>query len=185
MKSSSANQYNKLTTNSKSSFKSIFNEFYKPLCLFGFRFCSSHEFIVEDCVQEVLFKCWNEGWHSQKISNLKSYLYTAVKNRIFTELRRHKLEDNYSSSLDPEQEFSQSFENVMIEEEVKLQLLESVNQLPDQCRKIFNLLIQGASYNDVAEALDISVNTVKSQRKRAIDILKDKINDGELLFLLI
>lgn len=163
-------------------FEHIFNEYYKPLCLFGYRLCPQKEYIVEDCVQDVLFKFWE---NRKNISNIKSFLYTSLRNKILSEIRHINISQSYSKDNKVSESSIPTFEDIIIEEEVKRLLIEAVDSLPEQCRKIFNLLKNGASYKEVAEDLDISVNSVKTQRARAIKILKEKTGDLFFLFYFI
>jgi RNA polymerase sigma-70 factor, ECF subfamily len=53
---------------------------------------------------------------------------------------------------------------------------EAIEQLPSQCRKIFCLSRYEFKSNDeIAEALNISVNTVRTQISRALDNLRFKL----------
>ena len=57
------------------------------------------------------------------------------------------------------------------------QLLKLVQELPDRYRLVFNLyVLDQYSHNEVAEMLNISVGTSKSNLSRAKLILKNKIN---------
>ena len=48
-----------------------------------------------------------------------------------------------------------------------------VDSLPEKCREIFILAcIEGLKYKEVAERLDVSVNTVKTQLKSAYSKLR-------------
>ncbi len=50
-----------------------------------------------------------------------------------------------------------------------------LNELPEGCQRICRLIyIDGLKYDEVAQELNVSVNTVKTQRMRAINLLKRK-----------
>ena len=56
------------------------------------------------------------------------------------------------------------------------QLLKLVQSLPPQYKLVFNLYaIEGCSHKEISEALNISVNTSKSNLSRARSILKQKV----------
>ena len=67
------------------------------------------------------------------------------------------------------------FEYFIIEEEVERILLKTQENLPPKCKRIFILAIQGKSNDEIAKELNISVNTVKTQKKIAYRTLKDYI----------
>jgi RNA polymerase sigma-70 factor (ECF subfamily) len=66
-------------------------------------------------------------------------------------------------------------------------LHQAIDTLPPQTRKIILLGLNGKNNNEIAEALNISVNTVKSLKKSAYTSLRGQLKDPMLflLFLLI
>lgn len=79
------------------------------------------------------------------------------------------------------------FDFNILEEELYSDLIDALNSLPEKCKEVFELsCLEGMKYKDIAEQLNISINTVKSQRARAIELLKEKLkNHSELLFILL
>lgn len=58
-------------------------------------------------------------------------------------------------------------------------LLEIIQQLPDRYRQVFNLyVLDGFSHKEIAEIMNISTGTSKSNLARARVILKEKIEKG-------
>jgi RNA polymerase sigma-70 factor (ECF subfamily) len=69
-------------------------------------------------------------------------------------------------------------EQLILEEEVHYLLFQALDSLPEKCRQVFELsCLEGMKYKDIAEDLQISINTVKSQRARAIDLLRKQLKD--------
>jgi RNA polymerase sigma-70 factor (ECF subfamily) len=67
------------------------------------------------------------------------------------------------------QNFSSEIIDSLVSEELESRLNNAFNDLPTQSRKIFLMnRFDQSSYNDIAKELNISVNTVKTQMKRAI-----------------
>ena len=66
-------------------------------------------------------------------------------------------------------------------------LHQAIDTLPPQTRKIILLGLNGKNNNEIAETLNISVNTVKSLKKSAYTSLREQLKDPMLflLFLLI
>lgn len=79
------------------------------------------------------------------------------------------------------------FDFNILQEEVYAILINALDSLPEKCKEVFELsCLEGMKYKDIAQQLNISINTVKSQRARAIELLKVKlINYPELLFFLL
>lgn len=62
------------------------------------------------------------------------------------------------------------------------QIRNEVERLPEAMRKVFNLTLLDMSIPEIAEALDISENTVRNQRARAREILRARLKD-KIFFL--
>jgi RNA polymerase sigma-70 factor (ECF subfamily) len=57
-------------------------------------------------------------------------------------------------------------------------ILKEIQQLPDGCRTVFNLyVIDGCSYEEIADMIDINIGTVRSQLARARKILQEKLEE--------
>ena len=81
------------------------------------------------------------------------------------------------------EKFAEEREDVfMIEEDVHRQIRNEVERLPEAMRKVFNLTLLDMSIPEIAEALDISENTVRNQRARAREILRARLKD-KIFFL--
>jgi RNA polymerase sigma-70 factor (ECF subfamily) len=148
------------------SFQLIFKNHYKPLCIHAFVIVKDDE-IAQDVVQDVFLKVWNKKEELFQISNIISYLYTAVRNAALDYLRKFKTTEDINEleigdqALDPYQAI-----NI---KELGNHLKESVANLPLQCRLIFEMVyIEGRKYQEVADELGLSINTIKTQLKRAL-----------------
>lgn len=151
------------------AFKIIFNTYYKRLYAFSLNYVSEG-YIAEDIVENVLLKLWEKRHRIGEIDNLKSYLYTMVKNASIDYLKKKK---KFVRLDIQKHDLSMANEQYVIEEETHAILFQALASLPEKCRKVFELsCIEGIKYKDIAEDLQISVNTVKSQRARAIELLK-------------
>src|SRR5690606_19629473 len=74
----------------------------------------------------------------------------------------------------------------IMEEELHTILFNSLKELPDRCREVFLLsCIYRMPYKEISIELGISVNTVKSQRTRAIELLKGKLKKLYTILFLI
>lgn len=57
-------------------------------------------------------------------------------------------------------------------------LYKSIDKLPDKCRMIFKMAkLDGMTYNEISEELNLSVKTIESQMRRAFILLRDMIKD--------
>ncbi len=153
------------------AYQKIFYHFYADLVRY------SHSILedlksAEDVVSEVLLRLWLLEKKALAIQNLSFYLYRSVKNSSLNELKN--LKRTQSLPLDFEVLDSQSPERLLISKEKIASIEEAIQMLPPKCKTVFSLLReQQLSYVEVAELLDISVNTVSRHLQLALQKLTD------------
>lgn len=141
------------------------------------------KFEAEEVVENVMLQLWEDRLKFEKVDDVKSYIYKMVKSGSLGALKEQqkkvKLEDEASDNV-------LEFDFNILEEEVYAVLITALDSLPEKCKEVFELsCLEGMKYKDIALQLNISINTVKSQRSRAIELLKTKLtNYPELLFFL-
>lgn len=173
--------FNLIREGNKTAFKKVFEEFYSQLVVFSLKYGLS-EYEAEEVVENTFIKLWEKKETLDKIKNPKSFLYKMVANASIDSVKKQKKTISLESI---NYEANNFIEESILEEEVHSGLFKILDSLPKKCKKVFILsCIEGLKYKDIAEDLDISINTVKSQRARAIKLIKEQINILSTLFLL-
>ena len=113
-------------------------------------------------VQEAFVKLWENRQNFSSLLTIRSYLYTIVRNSGINYLRYMKMKAEKLEERGEETETSAV--ELIIRQEVERQLLEMIQELTPECRRVVNLLSEGKSYKEVGELLHISANTVKISR---------------------
>lgn len=160
----------------KSSFKNLFELHYSPLCNFAYRITDDID-QAEDIVQDIFVKVWNDPDLLDGNKNINSYLYSMVRNRAFEVIRR----ENISQKINQQLEYIQNnaaTTNVEEDEIEKLLLLEqiyvSIRQLPPKCSEVFTLSkVNGLTYVQIAEKMNISVKTVENHMGKALRLMRE------------
>jgi len=153
-------------------FQQLYYKYFDALFLFGSKYISNSA-IVEDIVQDSFMKSWTKRKSFFHESPFKAFLYTSVKNACFNHLEHEKVKTKYEDIVIIESE--SFFNNNIIEEEVNKHIRECVNKLPTAAREIYLLSLEGVKNSEIAEDLQISVNTVKTQKQRAGNFLRSKL----------
>ena len=136
---------------------------------------------AEDIVQEVFIRFWQLRKNLKITDSVPGYLCKAVDHRCHNYLEHLKVKHRYEES----QRWEEMVEEVP-EDEDELNIMRErlkvfVDSLPEKCREIFVLAcIEGLKYREVAERLDVSVNTVKTQLKSAYSKLRTEFNEKDL-----
>ncbi|QDH79844.1 RNA polymerase sigma-70 factor [Echinicola soli] len=164
----------------------IFKKYYARLCAYAHSFLKDPQ-DAEDIVQDA-FRVYLEK--SSVVCDdqyaVKSFLYTAVKNACLNKFRNKKIQEEHKKYLKGNTITSPlGLENI-IHAEVMGKLHEAINTLPHGCKMVIRLgYLEGLKNNQVAEVLNVSVNTVKTQKKRGLMLLKQKMGNQAILLLLL
>lgn len=155
-------------------FEKTFTSLYRPLCLYALNITKTYE-EAEDIVQQLFIDIWERICAKDfTVTNLKSYLFTAVKNRSLNyynkENQQLPLEDRLYQIP---QEDNEAEQIRMAEREARLWDL--IDELPQERRNIFLMAKQkGMKYQEIAEELHLSIKTVENQMGRALKSLREK-----------
>lgn len=169
----------------KNAFERLFKKYYQPLCEYA-RSILSDGGLAEDVVQDVFIYFWN----NRKIINIqfsvKSYLYTAVRHGALNLLKKQLTERKHSPQLTEFVEFLQTSDYSEDEQEEITHIRSVMEELPKQCLKVFLMsALEEKKYNEIAEELGISVNTVKTHITKAYRLIREKITSDIRLVLLV
>ena len=165
----------KIRSGDASAFKILFDKYSTPLLDFALTLVQDTQ-TAENIVQNVFIRIWKNRDNLNSSHNMKAYLYKAVRNQGFQHIRDRKLSVDLEIA-DTEESILPTPEEELQEKELKIAVNSAVNELPDGCRIVFTLnRYDGFSYKEIAEILDISVNTVKTQMTRAFKYLRSRLS---------
>ena len=158
------------------AYERFFKGHYADIVRFTNRFVRSQQ-IAEEIAQEVFMYIWEKRESINIQSSLRSYLYSAARNRSINYL---KLELPKSQAQMDITEFEIGFEAPASDEGqsefVARMVKEAIDQLPKKCKEIFVLSRNaGLTYDEIAEELDISKKTVENQMGIALKKLRDSL----------
>lgn len=166
-------------------YKSLFERYYPRLCNFARRFLGEVD-AVEDVVQDVFV---NYLERRESVSNrpesIRSFLYQSVKNACLNNLRKNKVVARYETDHGLSDFDERHVLTAMIHAEIVGEVHRALKQLPEGCRMIIRLgFFEGLNNPQIAHKLKISVNTVKSQKQRALSLLRGHLSPHALAILL-
>ena len=147
----------------------LFTECYQSVCFYAFSILNDMQ-DAEDIADQCFLNIWERNSEFVSIDNAKSYLFACVHNSSINELRRRKKEAAYANEL-----HHVASTTVLPEEnsETAVELEDILNLLSPGRRKVFTLIYRdGKSLSEIADLLNISVNTVKNHRKQGISVLR-------------
>lgn len=166
-------------------YRSYYDLHYGVFCQFANRFLQDYE-SSRDIVQEAFIAAWNNRDRFKDLDHMKSYLYKTIHNRCLNHIRNSKVE---AKNLDEIQYLGSEgyFKNVLIEEEVYKHICMQIEQLPEMQRQVIEMHIEGMSNGEMAENLNVGINTIRTHKQRAKSTLKSQLRGilGLLLLTLV
>lgn len=176
-----------LAKRDSSAFEEVFKTYFKNLHAYACTILKD-EADAEEAVQQVFFKLWERAEHLSFSGSVAAYLYRAVHNQCLNQLKHQQVKANHQLHV----AYSMKNESVngpakMISKELEQKIREALNELPEQCRTVFQLSrFEEMKYREIADQLDISIKTVENQMGKALKQLRLKLVDFlTLLFLII
>lgn len=161
----------KISQNSdQQAFKELYLVYFDRLYKFAFSILHSSEF-AEEAVNDVFLNIWQKRSSLKNIESLKNYLFISTKNTSFNYLSKFRKERNTTlddvlvrfeiDELTPETAFFTA--------EIRKEIEQAINQLPPKTKLVFQMAkVEGLKYKEIAQILDISVNTIDNHIATAI-----------------
>lgn len=175
----------KLANDDKKALEELFNYYYPRLYNFSKSFLKLEEGI-EDILQEVFIKIWNNRSNINNPATFNPFIFTVTRNLLLNELRsrlnNQKVKEKVRK-LSLSEEYS-SFEKLEYSE---LQLIvdQIVSNLPEKQQEVFSLSrTKGLSHKEIAEKLDISTKTVEYHIGQSIATIKSKLKQIGIVSIL-
>ena len=174
-----------LAKDNEAPLEDLFNYYYPRLYNFS-RFFLKIEDGIDDILQEVFLKIWQNRKKINSTNTFNSYVFTITRNLLLNELRSRL---NYKKTKEEIRNLSLAKEYSSIEQIEYYDLKEKVNlivsQLPKRQKEIFILSrTEGLSHKEIAEKLEINTKTVEYHIGQALKNLKYNLNKLGVMSLL-
>ncbi len=161
----------RLTAGHETTFKELFEAFYPRMVGLAMKYISDM-MAAEDIVSDVFRKIWEKRASLSEIGSFEAYLYTSVRNAVLNHIRNKARKNDHHQLILNDQSL-EGFEETIIEENVHHRLYQAIDKLPEKGKMIFELsAVNGWKDKEIAEELNISLNTVKTHKKRALKVLR-------------
>jgi RNA polymerase sigma factor, sigma-70 family/RNA polymerase sigma-70 factor, Bacteroides expansion family 1 len=153
----------------------LFERYFAALCHFASKFVKNSD-LAEESVSDVFLNVWLKRERIEIKTNLKTYLYVAVRNQSLNYLKKNKKYLENLEIADREEKISDLNADRFIQyEEFKEDIDSLLRQLPEKRQMVFRMnRLDGLSYKEIAEILSISVNTVQNQMVEAVKFLSHR-----------
>ena len=180
-----------LKSGNNQAYKYIYDHHYVLLCKIAYEFLKD-DFLAESIVDDIIFHLWEKRDTLEITTSLRSYLVQAVRNRCinYLNLEREKREVRFSvidqqnewiNSVFPSDDYPLAR---LLENELEQEIRNAIDRLPEECKVVFKKSrFEEKRYEQIAEELGISVNTVKYHIKNAISRLSADLSKYLLMLI--
>ena len=176
----------RLIAGDEDAFCELYAAYKNRLIYFAMRFLKSREY-AEDIFQDAFTTIWESRRFINPNTSFSSYLYTIMRNRILNHLRELASEDRLKEQiLSQAIDYSNETNNEIIANDLQRLISHALEQ-----REIFEMSREKQmSHKEIAEALEISVNTVQEHISSSLRSLrtyleKHSVTGTDLILLLI
>jgi RNA polymerase sigma-70 factor (ECF subfamily) len=151
----------------KEDFEHIIDEYQDRMFSFAFFRTGSYE-SAQDLVQD-LFVRLDENREQYEVDNLKAYLFKSLLNACMDYKRKESRTPRVP--LDSLQDVPDVEETKCVQEYVRIETM--LRDLPDEQAEVVKMkFVDDFSFVEIADLLNLSVNTVKSRYRYAVDNLR-------------
>lgn len=143
---------------------------------FAFRILGNSE-EAKDVVQEVMIKVWNGREQMAEVQNMEAWCMRITKNLSLDKLRsrQRRATDSIDEGFEVRNEALSPHENTELSESM-LRINQLIAALPEKQRQVIHLRdIEGYSYNEICEMLELDMSQVKVSLFRARNAVREKL----------
>ncbi len=165
--------FRRIALDDEKAFEEIFHRFRLQLFHFSLKITKLDD-AAEEMVQECFIKIWASRHTLGELENPVGYIYSMAKNASLDYLRRLYLDEQRRNKVKQKMALAgdSTVEHLNLSETSRLVQL-AIAQLPQAQRTVFEMSrLQGKSYHEIAENLNISVNTVRNHLVRALRTIR-------------
>ncbi len=173
----------KLKNGNVASFEIIYKSHYKRIYHFAFQYLQNEQ-ISHNIIQDVFSSLWDNREKLASNTNLNAWLFTVTKNKCLKHIRALKTEQKFLNSL-TEKRLLLNYDALNsldtspgTFEEIEKIIRETLEKLPPQCRKVFELSrFEDKKYSEIAEDLQIAQKTVETHISNALKTFRIALKD--------
>ncbi len=135
--------------------------------------------LAEEMVHQVFLKILERKEDIKVHTSVKAYLFRSVNNECLNYIKHQKVKHNYQINATANMANQvETPSNKLAYKELEQHLKIAINDLPEQCRTIFQLSrFEELKYREIADQLGISIKTVETQMSKALKRLRTDLAD--------
>lgn len=175
--------WNEFRKGSKEALETIYEDNYSSLYHYSMKFSIDYD-LIKDLIHELFIELINSGSKLSNTDNIRFYLLKALRNKLLKQLSENS---KFTNKFEEAAGFNliDSIESQLIkkevEEQLKNQVIAAINKLSVKQQEIIYLrFYNDISYPEIAALFDVNIQTVRNLMNRAINSLKEDLQNNNL-----
>lgn len=160
-----------LKKGNEKEFKELYQLYFPHFLSFALSYVKVED-AAHDLVQDTFIAYWEKHSDFSDEISLKVFFYRAIRNKCLNHLRDSSKKEKQDINEFQHLESTDYLEEQIIQEEVAITIRQQIAKLSPQAKKILLLSLEGKSNQEIAKALSISINTVKTHKLKAYSQLR-------------
>jgi RNA polymerase sigma factor (sigma-70 family) len=171
--------FNKVANGDESAFTTLFFYYNRYIIPFaeGKLKCEDS---ARELVQDVFLKVWLYRAFLNNLETPTAYLYRMVINAIYDRFGKLKKEYEFFKGLEIERTVEQESGHNLAHAHLRGRYQKALLKLPEERKRIFVMRQDGLTPMEIAKELRVSVNTVKTQLKRAFKTVRELLKESAI-----
>lgn len=176
----------KLSHGDEEAFNVLYDIYSRPLYYRMLRMVKNAD-VADELLQELFIKLWDKRATLDTEKSFQSYLYTVAQNRVYNYFRKVASDHSLFQSLIQNTATHYLDGQELMENKETAELLQkAIEQLSPQRKQVFQLCkLEGKSYKEVAEIMEISIATVNSHMTKSLQSIKEYLMKHQDVAILI
>lgn len=177
--------WRKIQNCDENALEKVYKAAYSTLVFYASQITNQHH-LSEEVVQDVLLKIWENRSKLSIQGSFKAYLFQSVHNHALNVIRQQRTRKESVNVLGSEKiwqfisdtyDLNDNLIDRISSEETELLIEQIIQELPEQCRKVFRMSrFESLKNEEIAAQLGLSDNTVKTHIYRALQKITYALN---------
>lgn len=168
----------RLKEGDSNAFEQLFRIYHQDLYRYGFKFCSCRQ-TTEDEIQNLFLKIWANKKRLGDVTAVKTYLWTALRRRLFARIKKNEKERERADRYAPAGVFHLSVEEFVIKKERlsdrRKHLEKAIGTLSPKQKEILYLkFYEGMSYEEIEEIMSVNYQVARNYLYRGLEKLRQE-----------
>jgi RNA polymerase sigma-70 factor (ECF subfamily) len=158
-----------------SAFDALYLKYYTLLCTNAYFFLKNEQ-EAKDLVQNFFLDLWDKQLYMNFHDDLKGYLFRAIKNRCLNHFAKQKIRSKKEGGFARIVRDEAAIPPAEVNEDDYRHLHAALEEIPLQKRAAIRMVyLHGKKYQDAADAMRISINSLKTHLRTGLRILRGEI----------